>query len=513
MKLNRQAFGILGSWLIASVLEVASAANAASPCAGLGNFSLTGHRIEVREIRDVPATEPGATPFTPAHCRVDGMIDPRRGHEGKPYGLGFAIALPKTWNGRFLFQGGGGLNGTVHPPLGAQYAGESSALARGFAVASTDSGHRGAVFDGGFLQDQQAALDFLHQGVATVTVVAKQMVSKHYRKPIEHAYFVGCSTGGREAMMMSQRFPGYFDGIVAAAPAMRTSFSNYGLRHAAAALGAIAPLDAKGQPDIRAALSEDDRRLIIDGLVEACDALDGNRDGLIFATRTCAFDPATLACGTSAQDRCLSTAKIDAIRTVMQSPRTSSGRQVYPGYFFDTGIANTEGLAGVLVRPPIPEGPPVTRSLDVDATWPDAISARSMVGDTHAWTNLNSFRANGGKLMLMHGVSDPWFSAEDTVQYYERLGADNAGEPIDRWSRLFLVPGMGHCGGGKRTLDHFDLLEAIVNWVEKNRAPERVVARVSSAPEETRPLCAYPAYARYRGNGDPRQASSYACEP
>ena len=237
------------------------------------------------------ASVPGVSPTVPAHCRVDGVIDERTGRDGKPYGIGFAVALPANWNGRFLFQGGGGLNGSVQPPLGGAYAGERSALARGFAVASTDSGHQSTGFDGSFFRDQQAALNFLYQAVAEVTVVAKAIIARHYGKPQQHAYFVGCSTGGREAMMMSQRFPNYFDGIVAAAPAARTSFSNLGLRHATAALNAIAPRDAEGKPQTRAALSDADRKLLTDGILEACDALDGNRDGLIFAPQNCAFDP------------------------------------------------------------------------------------------------------------------------------------------------------------------------------------------------------------------------------
>jgi feruloyl esterase len=514
MRHKNRSIGRLGCSLIGVLVigAIVRTAGAATPCAELANFSMASHRIDIRQAHEVLATAPDATPFMPAHCRVDGVIDARIGHEGKPYGIGFALVLPKDWNGRFLFQGGGGLNGSVQPPLGAQYAGDRSALARGFAVASTDSGHQGAVFDGSFFQDQQASLDFLYRGVATVAVVAKQIIAQHYGKPSDHAYFVGCSTGGREAMMMSQRFPDYFNGIVAAAPAMRTSFSNLGLRHATAALNAISPLDPKGRPDTRAALSDADRRLIVDGVLEACDALDGERDGLIFATQKCAFDPGTLTCKDDKQNHCLSRAQVEAVRTVMRGPRTSSGRQVYPGYYYDTGIANTQGLAGVLVGPPIPEGRPVGVSLDVDAAWAEAISARSMLGDTHAWTNLSSFRAHGGRLIFLHGVSDPWFSARDTVEYYERLGNDNPGEPVDQWSRLFLVPGMGHCGGGERTLDQFNLLDAIVGWVETGQAPERVIAKGKSAAEESRPLCAYPAYARYAGAGDPSDASNYTCK-
>jgi len=202
---------------------------------------------------------------------------------------------------------------------------------------------------------------------------------------------------------------------------------------------------------------------------------------------------------------------VSAIRAVMQGPRTSQGRQVYPGYYYDSGIANTQGLPGILAGPMIPEGPPSGATMDVDSAAADAMDARAMVGDTSAWTNLGAFHGHGGKLIFAHGVSDPWFSAQETVQYYERLGRDNGGKPLSSWSRLFLVPGMGHCGGGARTLDQFDLLSAIVGWVESDRAPERVIATSASTPGESRPLCPYPAYARYSGSSDPRDASNYSC--
>ncbi|HYJ41205.1 MAG TPA: tannase/feruloyl esterase family alpha/beta hydrolase, partial [Steroidobacteraceae bacterium] len=371
-----------------------------------------------------------------------------------------------------------------------------------FAVASTDSGHQATGFDGTFFRDQQASLNFLYQAVAEVTVVTKAIIARYYGKPQQHAYFVGCSTGGREAMMMSQRFPNYFDGIVAAAPAARTSFSNLGLRYATAALNAIAPLDADGKPQTRAALSDADRKLLIDGVLEACDTLDGHKDGLIFAPQKCQFDPGTLA---------LSAAQVNAIRAVMQGPRTAAGRQVYPGYFYDTGIANTQGLPGVLAGPVIPEGGPVATRFDVDAAAGDAMDARAMVGDSSAWTNLSTFRGHGGKLIFLHGVSDPWFSAQESVRYYELLGRDNTEVPLAEWSRLFLVPGMGHCGGGSRTLDQFDMLSAVVDWVESGRAPERVIATGKSMPGESRPLCPYPQHAHYAGSGDAHEAANYIC--
>jgi feruloyl esterase len=478
------------SWVALSFGAI-PAAGAAQPCESLSKFTSVEHQIVIRQVTQEST-----------YCRVEGSIDARTGRDGKAYGLGFALALPTDWNGRFLFQGGGGLNGSVQPPLGAQFAGDRPALTRGFAVASTDSGHQGAVFDASFLQDQQAALDFLSRGVATVAVIAKQLVAQRYGKAPEHSYFVGCSTGGREAMLMSQRYPGYFDGIVAAAPAMRTSFSNLGLRHATTALNVM------GAP-----FSDAQRKLIVDALLGACDALDGSRDGFIFAPQECRFDPGVLACQGGQQDSCLSDAQVNAIRTVMRGPRTASGRQVYPGYFYDTGIANKQGLPGILAGPMIPEGKPAGTRMDVDAAAAQAMTARAMLGDTNAWTNLGTFRGHGGKLIFMHGLSDPWFSAQDTLQYYERLAQDNADEPLAQWSRLFLVPGMGHCAGGARTLDRVDLLDAIVAWVEQGRAPERVIATGASAPGESRPLCPWPAHAQYSGKGDAHHASNYICQP
>jgi feruloyl esterase len=226
--------------LLAGTALISGAAQAADPeiapamrCEVLAGFSVPGSTMVIEKGVATPAAAAGTVQFRPpapdtvkvaipANCRAHGIIDRRVGGDGKDYAIGFEIALPDRWNGRFLFQGGGGLNGTIRPPLGPQATGDIPALARGYAVVSTDSGHQGAVFDNSFMRDQEAALNFAHGSVGKVTAAAKAIIARYYGQPPERSYFVGCSTGGREGMLASQRYPGEFDGIVAGAPAMRT---------------------------------------------------------------------------------------------------------------------------------------------------------------------------------------------------------------------------------------------------------------------------------------------------
>jgi feruloyl esterase len=462
-----------------------------------------------------PAPGRGAAVNLPPYCRIDGMLDRRTGVGGKSYGIGFALALPEKWNGRFLFQGGGGLNGSVGNPLGATAAGDMNALARGFAVVSTDTGHQGSGgFDSAFMQDQQAAIDFAYAAIGRVAVVAKQLTTMYYSRPIAHSYFAGCSTGGREAMVMAQRYSREFDGIISGSPAMRTGFSNLATRSVAVALNQVAPKDASGQPIPADAFSDADKKLVIDGLKKACDANDGLADDLIFNTRACKFDPKVLACNGAKREGCLSSQQASAIEKAFTGPRDSRGTQVYPPFPYDTGITATGGgIPGLLSPGNSPLGPP-NRSLqqDVDAeAAQQAANAQAILSDTASWTNLNTFAGHGGKLLFFHGMSDPWFSANDTIDYYTRLGAANGGaQQVQTWSRLFLSPGMGHCAGGQ-SLDSFDLLTALVDWVEKGQAPDAVIATGRAFPGRSRPLCAYPKSAFYKGSGDSQDAKNFEC--
>jgi feruloyl esterase len=445
---------------------------------------------------------------------LDGIIDKRTGADGKPYGIGFALALPGDWNGRFLFQGGGGLNGSVQMPMGAVASGTTPGLARGFAVVSTDTGHTGQGFDASFMQEQQASLDFAYQAIGRVAVLAKQIISQFYGKAPDHSYFAGCSTGGREAMLMAQRYPTYFDGVISGAPAMRTAFSGIGDQWVATMLNTVAPKDASGKSNPREALSDAQKKAVIDGVLNACDAADGLKDDMIFNTKACRFDPKSLVCSGASNNACLSMAQAAALEKGFAGPKDSKGRQVYPGFMFDTGIAATQGIPGLLHGGSNPVGPPFSATtMDVDARAEAAAASPSdILSATSTWTNLSTFSKRGGKLLFFHGVSDPWFSALDTIDYYERMSKANGGpEQVTNWSRLYLSPGMGHCGGGSAALDSFDLLSALVDWVEKSAAPASVTATGRALPGRSRPLCAYPQHAHYKGQGDPQDASNFEC--
>ena len=282
----------MSNYRLILVLTLTSAAWAqtGNKCADLNKFTIPGVPMTIN------ATTVAASGSTPAYCRADGIINERTGAGGKTYGIGFAVALPDNWNNRFLFQGGGGYNGTVRPPLGAAAAGDKDGLDRGFAVVSTDTGHKGATFDRTYDADQQASLDFAQVAVGRVTEIAKQIVASYYGQSAKYSYFAGCSTGGREGMLMTQRYPGYFDAVVSGDPAMRTGFSQIGNNWAAVAFNQIAPKDDSGKPEPNKVFSDSDKKLIVKGILDACDAKDGLKDGMVFNTRACKFDPETLVC-------------------------------------------------------------------------------------------------------------------------------------------------------------------------------------------------------------------------
>ena len=511
----------MSSQLLSTVLCVLVSAGWAwaqqpSSCASLMNFKPP--KVEITKAAPISAGSTESIPWSqsrsaplPAYCRVEGVINRRTGVDGEEFGITFALAMPDKWNSDFLMQGGGGSNGVVLPPLGLNAAGDTPALIRGFAVVSTDTGHKShrAGFDFGFVRDQQAYLDFAYLANAEVATLAKQLIDRYYGRPPAFSYFSGCSTGGREGMILSQRYPTVFDGVISGDPAMRTGLSNLAIgRWIPVAFNQIAPKDAGGKPIITQTITDTDRKLITDALLKQCDAKDGLADGIISDSLGCDFDPAVLTCKGGSDQACLAPEKVAAIKKAIGGPKTDGGVQVYPGFLYDTGITASGPIRGILSPGPGIFGPATTATVvDVEK---EALANIQPLVDSMS-TNLTTFSQHGGKLIFYHGNSDPWFSPLDTFGYFKDLAAANGGpEAVSKWSQFYFVPGMGHCGGGPG-LDQFDLLSALVNWVEKGIAPTSVVATGRAFPGRSRPLCPYPQHAHYKGQGNTEDANSFEC--
>ncbi len=490
--------------------------------------TLTAERIAGDTVRP-----PGQTsgPMLIEHCRLSGKMGERMGVDGKPYHIGFEMRLPTKWNGRLLYQGGGGNDGVVRPAIGPQAA-PGYALNRGFAVVTTDAGHQGPTADFGF--DPIARTDNAYAAHDKVAVTAKDLVRRFYSKPADKSYFIGCSGGGRQGMMFTQRFPQHFDGVIAMAPAMRVS---KGATVAAAwdtqALQAIAPPGTDGKPALSMALSNSDLGLLRKSILDTCDAHDGLVDGLVSNPSACQFDVKNLQCTGAKNDSCLAPPQVGALQKIFAGARNSAGQPLYFSWPWDAGIGHPandwrnwklgtatagtpnsrhvflmqDALQGYFVTPP-------DRSLSIMAfdfdRDPQRMDAHSWIFNTGDDVKLAGYKARGGKLLFAHGMADPIFSADEMVDYYKRLQAEHGAGAAD-FARLFLIPGMGHCQGGAAT-DSWDGLGALVDWVEKGQAPQQITASGTTVfPGRTRPLCAWPQYAHYNGTGNAEDAASFSC--
>ena len=500
-----------------------------------------------------------------------GVVDPDTGSD--QYGTHFELRLPTDWNGRFFFQGGGGTDGYVveadGPVVSQANDQQIPALWRGYAVISTDAGHTSAndqtaMFKSGFGVDPQARLDYGYRSIGVATGVAKALIDVYYGSEPSHSYFVGCSKGGQEAMQASQVYGDEFDGIVAGDPGMRLPQAAVNqvadvqiLAQTAKKMSPLAIDITSGEPLLSGAFSTGDLNLIANAVTQACDNLDGLADGLIFRPEACqkAFDPATLQCKAFKTASCLAPVQVAALKQIMAGATDSAGKPLYNSFFYDTGI-NSSGFGGwaqwkigfphwlinsamniaigegamqyIFSTPPNPG----MSIFDADINALDAATratgtdpSTSVVYGTSAVDfmyannpNLDALRAHGGKLILYHGASDPVFSIKDTLNYYSSL-QQRYGVATDNFARMFIVPGMGHCLDGSRSANSFDALTALENWVEHGVAPDRMVARAGNAtfgpnslPDNvTRPLCAYPLFARYKGFGDTNDAGSFIC--
>jgi hypothetical protein len=528
-------------------------------CAELiSTYTAPGVQITLSHTVDsAPATATEAA--IPNHCEITGAVDQRIGVDGQSYAIKFRLRVPLDgrWSGRFLFTGGGGSNGNLRNALTAVGA-LTSPLARGYAIVAQDSGHDNAANNvpmrsgtRSFALDPQARIDNSYRSYDRIASVSKELLKYLSGVFPKKSYFAGCSEGGREAVMVTQRFPEQFDGVIAGAPQLAGPYAS--LLRPAWITQTYADLarqqnlyDRNGLPFLNKALSDDDLGILAKGVAQSCDALDGVVDGMSQDFRACSakFDPVNLSCKPGQTADCLPANKVAAIKKQMGG---------IPGDYswnYDMGaisgqyrtwwlgasnavqsLSNMSGEAFVttyLTPPPIVDltvnnGSDAYRSLllfdisrDIGGIYATAPPFNESIWDlTFATgTDLSRFQERGGKMIVYHGVSDGAFTINQTIGWYNSLNENNNGR-AQNFAKLYAVPGMGHCGTGPGT-SNFELLSVVEDWVERNIAPEDINATADSStpwPGRTRPLCVYPKVARYKGTGDIEKASSFACLP
>jgi Tannase and feruloyl esterase len=466
-------------------------------CASLAGRSLGGATLSAATV--VPASATLAE-----HCKVTGLIEPK---------LNFELRLPRDWNHKLHYGGGGGYDGVI-PPV------DAPALNAGYAQVSSDSGHQASPLDASFaLNDPQAAQLFGSLSVPTVMGAATEIVRVHYGSRARRAYFEGCSNGGREALINVQRFPALFDGVISRAPA----YNWIGL------MGAF-NRTAKALAAPGGAISPAKTATLASAVRAACDGLDGVVDGLVSNPAACHFDPKTLRCpgGADGGDSCLSDAQLNTVASWTSPVSFDGGTYSNTGWplsgnenapfawdLWTTGTPSLQFLfqdttvKNYLARNPLANS--LTYDFDSDT---GALFAMSALNDATN-PNLHPFLAAGGKLILWHGGNDSALSVKSTTAYYQRVVAAMGGQSnTDQFVRYYTAPGVNHCGGGPGA-DTADLLTALDRWVSRRHEPETLTARkvdpATGATLLSRPLCVYPAYPRYKGHGDPNAASSFVC--
>lgn len=561
-----------------------------STCSTLASsFSYTNLKITSAKLvaAGSTVTADGETYTLPEHCYVQGYMNERiSAVDGQTYRIAFEMKLPKDWNGRFFFQPNGGTEGTLLLPQnqanGRMLGGGplTTGLNKGFAVLSSDSGHdgnartdvassiRGAVFG----IDPGARTDNAHRYVATLTPMAKKLIAAAYGKGPDRSYMVGCSNGGRVALVTAARYPEMFDGILSAAPAVNLPIGTVAALWNAQAMAPASP-QINGKADISNSFTQADMNLLKSKVLAKCDALDGVTDGIVADYKSCktafslAADVPTCVGGETA-GTCLTSTQKAAMAKLMGGPKKADGSDIYASLDYDPGMAapgwrawmmgeksNAAGAASAsnptsqifnLMAPGMAfmfTTPPSSPSAlpGTGTTLFDYVMGFSMTTDLakvyatgngfadSPWneytppnpSDLSALRNRGGKVLLFHGTADPIWYFNDTLKWYDALSA-KIGANTGAFSRVFPIPGMNHCSGGPAT-DRFDMVTALVNWVEEGRAPDSVIASArpvtknsgmdaSWPTNRTRLLCPYPTVARYKGTGNTEDAINYSCQ-
>lgn len=458
----------------------------------------------------------------PEICRVEGYITPT---------VGFLVRMPTTsWNGKFMMGGCGGpcgnyLEDRIDP-----------ALVRNYAVVTTDMGHKGVGWAWAY-NNVQGQIDFAYRATHLTAVVAKEVIATFYGRPATRNYYLGCSTGGRQGMILAQRFPTDFEGIVAGAPVFnQLGDSPYFLDWA---------VKSNTAADFQPILTPEHLPIVHQAVLAACDAKDGLADGILQNPLACAWDPKEIICKSGQSGACLTAAQADVVRKIYDGARNSKGGQLYWGM-----PRGSEDQWAVWLRPRPNQGTSITAHLgfapsapldwtvyDFDYDRDPARLAMNSVLQSPLNPDLTAFKKAGGRLILFHGANDSSIPYEASIDYYERVVKTMGGrKETDPFFRLFTPPAMNHCRGGDGG-GAIDWITALENWIEKGEAPEALLVYHPNKPypsvarditdyggsyskydrfpmneadyDRVRPLYPYPAYAKY-AKGDPAKASSYS---
>lgn len=485
----------------------------AASCEKLKNLALADTTITLAQ--SVPAgaltLPPDALPPRPseaeadqsfkdlaAFCRVAATVKPTVDSEIK-----IEIWMPSSgWNGKFLGVGNGAWAGTI------TYSALAQSLRKGFATASTDTGHRGTAFDASFaFGHPEKLIDFGYRSVHLMTVDAKAIIAAFYGTHPHFSYWSGCSTGGKQGLTEAQRFPNDYDGIIEGDPANFFTHLMFG-----SIWPAIVTLKnhASYIPPIK-------YPIIDRAVIKACDALDGVVDSIVNDPTRCHFDPKTLECEGSDGPECLTVSQVEAVQRIYtgaQNPRT--GQQVFPGLEPGSAIDQATKLNSIpvsffqYVLFKNPDWKWQTLNFDTDVALADRV-AGSILDAVDP--NLRAFKAHGGKLIMYHGWSDPIIAPLNSVNYYKSVVAAMGGvAETEDFARLFMIPGMGHCRGGLGPVV-FDKVGVLEQWVQGGVAPDKIIAShlTNGVVDMTRPLCPYPKVAQWKGAGSTNDAANFAC--
>jgi feruloyl esterase len=466
-------------------------------CAAL--VSQTGYDFSISSAATVPAAAD-----TPEYCRVIGLIQPE---------VRFEVNLPATWNGRVYMFGNGGYAGEALDNPGRQ-AMAKRALARGFVATQTNTGHDGIAEPlGTFGASPQKVIDYAFRAVHVTLLTAKALAQAYYSTAPRRAYFDGCSTGGRQGLISAQRFPDDFDGLVVGAPVLNFSGTMIGYEKDQKALAA-------------APLTPDAIKVVAEAVMAKCDAIDGVKDGVIDDPRRCSFNPSadipTCASDVSAAG-CLTSAELHTVETIY-SPLQRGASTFFPGWplgaeanwvpwFTSPNGKGIDFSFGETYLKNIAFGRPNTNydwtTFDVNADLDKIRASRDLLDATNP--DLSRFKSRGGRIVSYVGWADPALNPMMTVGYYENVMTAMGGSAADFY-RMFMVPGMAHCGGGAGT-STFDAFTPLVKWVEKGAAPDSIPAArvVGGKAVRTRPLCPYPQTAVYKGTGSTDDAANFSC--